>query len=480
MLIMKNIFKLFLLATGILFIYSSCSKVDNLHKVDALPVYQQGVSPVLSSSVSAIAPAVGDSDNAVVTFTWTNPKYANDSATTKYVIQIDSTGRDFLHAVSTTVTGTLSHTYLAKEINNILLGFGFAYNTPYDMDVRVISSYANNNEQYVSNVLKINMKAYVTPPKVIPPSSNALFLVGAATAGGWGNPVPTPAQQFKRLDSVTYQGTFFLNGGGQYLMLPVNGNWDHKYAVDDNTIPGLSAGGDFGFNAGSSYNANFPGPATTGMYKITADFQHGKFSVVPVGVYGLLYVPGDYQGWAPATAPQLGSFSNDGNFDGYINFPAGGTFEFKFTTGPNWDHAFGDGGNGTLVPGGPNNLKVPGAGYYHLTANTVDNKWSATKITTWGLIGSFAASNWNSDVAMTYSATDNKWTGTITTAAGDQFKFRANNDWGINLGEKDGTGRLVNNGDNIGDASKNYAVPAGTHKITLFLNNSGYYTYLIE
>jgi hypothetical protein len=315
---------------------------------------------------------------------------------------------------------------------------------------------------------------------VAPPASKALFLVGSATAGGWGNPVPTPAQQFTRLDSITYQGTFFLNGGGQYLLLPVNGDWGHKFAVQDNTVAGLSAGGDFGFNEGSAFNSNFPGPAATGMYKITVDFQHGKFSVVPVGVYGLLYVPGDYQGWTPATAPALGSYSNDGKYDGYVNFPAGGSFEFKFTTTPDWSNAIGDGGNGTLVPGGGGNLKVPGAGYYHIAANTVDNKWSATPITTWGLIGGFAASGWSTDVPMTYSASDNKWTGTITTAAGDQFKFRANHDWGINLGEKDGTGRLVPDGDNIGDPSKNYAVPAGTHTITLFLNNSGYYTYLIQ
>ena len=92
---MKNIFKLIIVASGILFLYSSCSKVDNLYKLDPLPVYQAGVSPVLSSSVVTIAPAVADSDKAVATFSWSNPKYANDSNTTKYVLQIDSSGRGF-------------------------------------------------------------------------------------------------------------------------------------------------------------------------------------------------------------------------------------------------------------------------------------------------------------------------------------------------------------------------------------------------
>ena len=80
---------------------------------------------------------------------------------------------------------------------------------------------------------------------------------------------------------------------------------------------------------------------------------------------------------------------------------------------------------------------------------------------------------------MTYSPTNNNWTGTIITAAGDQFKFRANHDWGLNYGDNGG-GSLVSGGANIGDASKNISVPAGIHTVTLFLNNSGYYTYLVH
>jgi len=60
-------------------------------------------------------------------------------------------------------------------------------------------------------------------------------------------------------------------GGKQYLLLPVNGKWDHKYAVADNTITGLSAGGDFGYDLSS----NFPGPDAGGTYKLTVNFALG-------------------------------------------------------------------------------------------------------------------------------------------------------------------------------------------------------------
>ena len=299
-------------------------------------------------------------------------------------------------------------------------------------------------------------------------------MVGSATAGGWGNPVPTPAQQFTRIDSVTYQGTFFLNGGNEYLLLPVNGDWSHKFSVADKTVSGLNAGGTFG----ADFNDNIPGPAKSGMYTVLVDFQHGTFKVTAVGTYGLMYVPGDYQGWTPATAPTLGSPKNDGSYDGYVNVPSGGTYEFKLNTTPDWSNSYGDGGSGKL--GGSNNMVFPGAGYYHISASTSALTWSATKITSWSLIGSFAASGWSNDVDLTYDAGNKYWTGTITTAAGDQFKFRANHDWATNLGETAGTGSLSYGGDNIGDATKNFAVPAGTHKITLFLNNSGYYTYMIQ
>ncbi|HWB24113.1 MAG TPA: SusE domain-containing protein [Chitinophagaceae bacterium] len=464
---MKNIAKLFMCIAGAAVVFMACNKVAPLAH------YNTGTPTVLSSSATTIAPTPADSLSTVVTFSWTSPNYATDSSTVKYIVQIDSSGKDFSKAAQVTVTGDYSVSLTAKQLNTMLLGLGFNYNQTYSVDVRILSSYANNNDQQISNTLTLTVTPYVVPPKVAPPASKMLFLVGSATAGGWGNPVPVPSQQFTELDSVTYQGTFYLNGGQEYLLLPVDGDWSHKYAVADKTVSGLNAGGDFG----ADLSDNIPGPATTGMYQITVDFQHGKFTVTQVKQYGLLYVPGDYQGWNPASAPTLGSPNNDGNYDGYVNIPAGGSYEFKLTPGPTWDNALGDGGGGTLSTSG-GNLKVSAGGYYHITANTVSNTWSATA-TTWSLIGSFSASGWSNDVDMTYDAGSNSWKGTITTAEGDQFKFRANHDWGLNYGDNGG-GSLQVNGSNIGDAGHNQALPAGTHTITLFLNNAGYYTYMIQ
>ncbi|HRI19967.1 MAG TPA: SusE domain-containing protein [Panacibacter sp.] len=457
---MKHVLKFFFLAFSLSAILMACDKVVDL------PVYKNGHAPVLSSTVSAIAVAPSDSNNNVVTFLWSDTKYATDPNTIKYVVEIDSTGRNFSKAVSRVVTGFYGVSYTGKQINDILVGFGFSFGVAYDMDVRVTSSYGNNNEAYRSNTITMKMTPYVVPPKVNIPASGALFLVGSATGGGWNNPVPVLTQQFIKLDPLTYQGTFYLSGGGQYLMLPVNGDWTHKYSVANNSISGLSAGGDFGYDL----NDNFPGPAVSGLYTVTVDFQHGKFTVTPVKTYALMYVPGDYQGWNPSAAPSVASPSSNGNFEGYINIPSGGSYEFKLTSEPDWNGTnYGDGGGGTLSTSG-GNLTVPAGGYYKINASTADNTWSA-KATTWSMIGSFTS--WGSDIDMTYDDINKTWSGTVDLAADGEFKFRANHDWGLNYGDTGADGTLNEGGDNL-------KITAGTRKITLDLHNSGYYYYKIE
>lgn len=281
---MKYLSKILVLALVIAG-FSACNKVADL------PLYSNGTAAVLSASVTSLAPVPADSNKTVLTLSWTNPHHATDSATEKYVVEIDSAGRNFAKATSRTIVGALSTSFIAKDLNAILLSYGFAYNTAYDMDIRVTSSYGNNNERIASNTIRVKVTTYKIPPKVVPPTSGHLYLVGDATAGQWNNPVPVPTQEFAKLDSVTYSGVFDLIGGKQYLALPVNGDWTHKFAVADNTITGLSAGGDFGFDLSS----NFPGPATSGKYTITFNFQNGKFTVTPFtgNLPTNLYIVGD-------------------------------------------------------------------------------------------------------------------------------------------------------------------------------------------
>ena len=157
------------------------------------------------------------------------------------------------------------------------MAYDFKIGVAYDMDIRITASYANNNNQLKSNTIKVKMTPYKVPPKIALPTSGELFIVGDGTQGGWNNPVPAPSQEFARLDETTFAGVFKMNGGNQFLLLPVNGDWTNKYAVANNNVGGINAGGDFGYNLSD----NFKAPTTTGFYKIVVDFQIGKFSITP-------------------------------------------------------------------------------------------------------------------------------------------------------------------------------------------------------
>lgn len=370
---MKYLSKLFV-GLAVILAFFACEK-----KVPDLPFYKNGIAPVLTASTTTIAPTAADSNNVALTLNWTYPKYATDSSNVKYTIEIDSSGRNFSQAYTTVVMDSLHTSFLAKDLNNILLGFGFSYNTPYNVDIRLTSSYANNNERIQSNVITVKATPYVTPPKVTPPAGNQLFLVGDATQGGWNNPVPTPSQQFSKIDSVTYAGVFNLIGGKQYLVLPVNGSWDTKYSVQDNSIPNLANGGSFDLGLPS----NFPGPATSGWYKIVLNFQTGTFTVTPFpfAVPDSLFMVGDATpgGWnnpVPVPSQQLTRISSSEftitipltGGKQYLLLPVNGSWSNKFSVADNSIAGLANGGD--LGYNLPSNFPGPDqSGTYKLTVN---------------------------------------------------------------------------------------------------------------
>lgn len=373
---LKNIILFFAMAV---FGLAACDKLEDL------PTYGLGVDPVAAASASTIAAAPADSLKDVLTISWSDPTYATDTNNVKYLVQIDSAGRNFSKAVTREVIGKRRTTFTARELNNILLGFGFEFNKAYDVDTRVISSYANNNEKRNSNVVKIKATPYKIPPKVALPTSGKLFLVGDASEGGWNNPVPVPTQEFTKVDETTWSGIFNMKGGKQYLILPVNGSWDNKFSVANNSLPGLNAGGDFKFNA----NDNFPGPATDGQYRITLDFQAGTFKVTPFtqqhGLPVSLFLvggatPGGWNNPVPVPSQQFTRINSTTFEIPSINLKTGEKFLLLPENG-NWGKKFGEGDkSGFFVPEG-SDIPAPAAtGNYKISVNFVNNSIVLTKL----------------------------------------------------------------------------------------------------
>ena len=270
--IVKQIFFLLLLAATI----ASCKK-DEIKSY-----FEGGTQPVLSANKATLALSYANRDNEAVTLSWTNPNYQFSSGISSqdvsYLIEIDTTGANFTNPQRQTVAVSkdLSKSFTQGVFNDYLLNqLVLKPSVPHNIEIRATSTMAGTAAPLTSNVLKFVVTPYAIPPKVDPPITGKLYLVGSATSGGWNNPVPVPSQQFTQVSATLYEITVPLTGGGSYLALPLNGDWGTKFGGAGASNNSNNVNGDDFKNGGSDLLA----PAASGNYKISFDFQRGKFTV---------------------------------------------------------------------------------------------------------------------------------------------------------------------------------------------------------
>ncbi len=387
---MRSILNYILLLTGMTIVLSSCQKVEDL------PHYKNGEAVALTASTTTITPTPADSLKNVVSFSWTSPKYATDTSTYKFIVEIDSAGRNFSKETTRIITGRLSASLTGKELNAIVLNYGFALGTPYAMEVRVTSSYANNNERYFSNIVKLSVTPYGDP---------SVF----ATSNTSVTPSLNTASQL----SNTFSWTQSFNGYA--------GNVDYVLQYDSATknfaspkeIPvgiGLTSKqlteGEMNETA---LNSGIPGGNSGKVeYRVKATTAQGAVSysnAATVTIQSYLpilrfYLPGSYQlasgygnDWTPETAPELirdlrSSVFNDMYYI-YIHLPAGALF--KVTQGRNWDVNYG--GTGGNLSAGGDNLTVPASGVYRISINRKTMKYDIRE-GRMGFVGGGTGADW--------------------------------------------------------------------------------------
>jgi starch-binding outer membrane protein SusE/F len=382
---MKNIITSLSIALFTLLAFTSCEKLDT----QAGRPYgfgNKGNIPELRTSVTSTQTTAADSSATVVGLSWTNPAYATDSNTVKYVIEIDSADRDFSGAiVAKTVIGKTNATLSGKELNNILLGLGFSFNTRYLIDVRVTSSYGNNNEAYRSNTVKISTSAYRVPPKVTVPA--ALYIVG--NLNGWNNnPGLDTKYQFDKIDETTYAGVFEFTSGGNYKLIQQLGNWGTQFHM---LSGGTATAGSF---EQRDADPAFINPSAPGWYRVTIDFQNGTFKVVPTNAARVpkpanLYIVGNLNGWNnSASLDPIYKFTSSGPFTYTcnVNFTSGGNYKLIQQLG-NWGTQFHMLSGGTAFAGefeqrdaDPAFINPDMPGNYKVTVNFATCQFSVKKI----------------------------------------------------------------------------------------------------
>lgn len=198
-----------------------------------------------------------------------------------------------------------------------------------------------------------------------------------------------------------------------------------------------------------------------GSVKVEVNMLDLTYSITPAFLY--IYTPGPANGWSFENNMLL-TTSDYINYDGFVYIDQ----EFKLTGQAGWEPLnWGDNGKGGLSLGGAN-IKVDPSGLYYVTANLNELTYTLTHISSIGLIGGF--NEWKEDVMMTPSADFKTWTGELTTTAENQeWKFRMNGDWTVNLGaSKENPANLIIGGDNLKIAEP------GTYTVTLNLGTLPY------
>jgi hypothetical protein len=149
----------------------------------------------------------------------------------------------------------------------------------HTIQVRVTASINGaTSTNLVSNVLQFKVTPWAPPPTINPPKTGVLYIVGAAVAGGWGNPIApgsVAAQTFTKSSNTLYTITIPLIGGGEFKLIDANdGSWTDQWSTAVLDAPSTN-GTPFPF----VYNgANAIVPASGGKM-MTVDFQHGTITI---------------------------------------------------------------------------------------------------------------------------------------------------------------------------------------------------------
>lgn len=462
---MKNILKLIITLVGIALVFNACQKEGDL------PFYKTGTATVLTSSATAVNAAVADSSKTMLSLNWTWPNYATDSINQKFIVQIAPEGKNFASPVTRVLKGVKGTTFTAKELNKIVFGFG-DISAAYPMEMRIISSYANNNEQYTSNSIKVSVTPYIIPVslKVNPTGPLTLLIADASNtaitctwnATAFGN---LPLNYAVQIDKAG--GTFaspVVKTYGTALSGGITVNDLNRAAISAGISPNTT--GDLSLRVVAYQGTNFTNPVYSNVVtvKVTTYLDEVKFWVV-----------GGYNGWDNSDKALyiMNTPTTGANAEGYVNFPSGG--EFKLTTNHSWDdaHTYGDDGtnSGKLSNvGGGKNIALPSAGYYYIKANPLTMTYSLVP-TVWGVIGDATPGGWSDQTNMTYNAAKNVFTIGISLTGTKAFKFRGTSDWAFNYGSNNNDGKLQKDGSNIPvDVTADYFV-------TLDLSSPNNYTF---
>ena len=405
------------------------------------------------SAASAIDFATSTAENVTIF----SPSFtAEDGATATYKVTL-SPEDNSASAVLNSADGTVP----AEELKNAVISFYGKAPTPRILNA-VVDAYVDVKGQ----TIKVTAPAVAVNVTLDAPFiSTGYYLIGDMNGWNGDNMFAFKHSGANVYDDPVFTLVFTTEADGQYWKIIPQSNVDAGNVWNEGIegVVGVEVDGDTSLEGLLTTTAPQAGKIEkAGMYKMTLNMMDYTYKLEELNFEEYIYIPGNHQGWSPATAPRLYGANFDGYYSGFSCLDGG----FKFTKGPDW--AFGEYNWGSFTSH-PEGFTGEGGGditctvkdFYFIEANVAEGTLKATP-TTWGIIGDATANGWDSDQDMTWNAEKHCWCATITLTDGT-IKFRANDGWDINFG---------GNPDNLSAGGDNIPVTAGTYDIDLYLERT--------
>lgn len=386
--------------------------------------------------------------------------YATNSAGTGYGPAVSFTTLVDLPKVSTTAVASVTKTSAISggnvsddggaDLTERGIVFDFTENPTTTAGTKIIDA-TNGIGEFVSNITGLELattyhvRAYAINSTGTAYGENISFTTLADITkffvvgdyNGWNNSETTKFIISTETSNGMAEGYIYLTSGG--IKLTTDHSWDNAHTFGDDGAGNLTNPGD-----------NISVPAD-GYYLIKASLNDMSYSLTRMnwGIIG----NATPSGWDGQTALTYNATLN--KWIGGFSLVSG---EFKFRANDDWDYNYGSTALDNTLDAGGTNIAITQENDYAITLDlSVPNEYTFSA-NRWGIIGDATPGGWSDDTDMAWDAVNNVFKVTVGLTA-NQFKFRANDDWAINLGGS--LGALTQDGDNFSVSE------AGNYTITL-------------
>lgn len=291
-----------------------------------------------------------------------------------------------------------------------------------------------------------------------------VYVVGSFTQGGWQNNC-TDALLIPKVTNGIFEKLVNVPAGGEFKFVLNCGSWATAWGGPGGAV-----------NIGQEYDLGGENIIITnaGYYFLHLDLVRSKFIIKPFTPPANLYLVGGSTdiGWSPGSSIPFRKI-DEGQFELFAKLTpiSGDGNGFKFLQVQDWPGDWGADPNnaGKIIQDGEANATISEEGFYKINVNFLTSTYTTVK-TSWGVVGGATPGGWGTDTDMVYEG-NYTWSVDIALTA-DEWKFRANDAWDINMGADTGM-LLKQGGPNFVNATP------GNYHITMTLHPVNGYSYTI-